>query len=170
MRNRFDSFFPASWWWELQALDQTVTVKGLSNAIQLGSIFSAMKATAKGRVGLWSNTIVTGVNLISQYSEAVYAALERIQRSNLALSGGNWPNVVAANQTARDILDQTDRIQWLGRRMHGERRSCFRAANRIVPKIESDKTVSTRQHNVMQYSTAQPSTAHCSTDSYSTVQ
>lgn len=122
-----------------------MTVKGLSNAIQLGSIFSAMKTTAKGRVGMWSATIVAGVNTISMYSEAVYAALERIQRSNLALSGGNWPNVVAANETARDILDQTERIQWLGRRMHGERRSCFRAANRIVPKIGTDATVSAMQ-------------------------
>jgi len=99
------------YWRVVQALDKTVTVKGLSNAIQLGSIFSAMKTAAKGRVGQWSATIVASVNTISMYSEAVCAALSRIQRSNLALSGGNWPNVVAADATAKEILDQTDRIQ-----------------------------------------------------------
>lgn len=53
------------------ALDTTVTVKGLSNAISLGNIFSSMRAKAKGKIGTLANTVTVAVNAISMYSEQV---------------------------------------------------------------------------------------------------
>jgi len=101
-----------------------------------------MQANAKGRIGTLAATVSAGVSAISMYSEQVFTALSRTQWHNMVIARGDFPSAQASSASARAMMRSMVSVGWLTRRMHGSRRSIYRAAYKLFLKFNgTDATV-----------------------------